>query len=72
MTTRIKLIAALKIWVAIYPSITLFTFLFGQALSGLPLYIRTLVLTLVLVPWIVFAGIPIVDLILRKLGTNRQ
>ena len=56
--------ASLKIWVAIYPSITLFLFLFGEALSDLPLYLRTLILTLALVPWVVFIGIPLIDLFL--------
>ena len=67
MKTKMKLLASLKIWIAIYPSITIFLFLFGEALSGLPLYTRTLVLTLVLVPWIVFIGVPIVDFLLVKL-----
>lgn len=66
MKTKMKLIASLKIWLAIYPSITLFLFLFGEALSGLPLYVRTLLLTLALVPWIVFAGVPLVDLLLGR------
>lgn len=66
MKTKMKLIASLKIWLAIYPSITLFLFLFGEALSGLPLYVRTFILTLVLVPWIVFAGVPLVDLLLGR------
>lgn len=65
MKTRMKIIASLKIWMVIYPSITLFLFLFGEALSGFQLYIRTLILTVVLVPWIVFAGIPLVDFILN-------
>ena len=64
MKTRMKLIASLKIWVAIYPSITLFLFLFGESLSGFPLYIRTLILTLALVPWVVFIGIPLIDKLL--------
>lgn len=66
MKTKMKLIAALKIWTAIYPSITLFLFLFGQALSGFPLYLRTLVLTLTLVPWIVFIGVPFIDTVLAR------
>jgi len=65
MKTKMKLIASLKIWVVIYPSITLFLYLFGKPLSVLPLYQRTLLLTIVLVPWIVFAGIPFVDSIIR-------
>lgn len=62
-----KLLASLKIWVVIYPSITLFLYLFGKPLSVLPLYQRTLLLTLALVPWIIFIGVPLVDFILRRL-----
>jgi len=65
MKTKMKLIASLKIWVVIYPSITLFYYLFGQTLSVLPLYQRTCILTLTLVPWIMFVGVPFVDLIVR-------
>ncbi|MCC9065001.1 hypothetical protein ACHRV1_16930 [Flavobacterium aquidurense] len=66
MKTKMKLMASLKIWLAIYPSITLFLFLFGNALSVLPLYQRTFILTIALVPWIVFAGIPFLDFIQRQ------
>ena len=31
MKTKMKLMASLKIWAVIYPSITLFLFLFGEA-----------------------------------------
>ena len=65
MKTKMKLIASLRIWVVIYPSITLFLYLFGETLSGLPLYARTGILTLTLVPWMVFVGLPFVDLIIR-------
>jgi len=65
MKTKMKLFVSLKIWVVIYPSITLFLYLFGEALSVLPLYQRTLLLTISLVPWIVFVGVPFVDLIIR-------
>jgi len=72
MKTKIKLMASLKIWLAIYPSITLFLFLFGNALSLLPLYQRTFILTIALVPWIVFAGIPFLDFILRQFTYKRE
>jgi antibiotic biosynthesis monooxygenase (ABM) superfamily enzyme len=65
MNVKGKLIACLKIWIVIYPSITLFLYLFGGALSGLPLYQRTFVLTISLVPWIVFVGVPVVDAVVR-------
>lgn len=60
--------ASAKIWVVIYPSITLFLYLFAEPLSLLPLYQRTLLLTLSLVPWIVFVGVPFVDFILRAIA----
>ncbi len=71
MKTKMKLLAALKIWLAIYPSITLFLLLFGTQLAPLPLYLRTLVLTLVLVPWLVFVGVPFVDRVLRVLSPRK-
>lgn len=66
MNTKMKLIASLKIWVVIYPSITLFLYLFGEPLSVLPLYARTLLLTLSLVPWIVFIGLPLVNIVVSQ------
>lgn len=66
MKTKMKLMASLKIWLVIYPSITLFLFLFGKALNALALYQRTFILTIALVPWIVFIGVPFVDFILRQ------
>lgn len=70
MKTKMKLIAALKIWVVIYPSITIFLYLLSKSSLELPLYIKTLFLTLILVPWIVFIGVPLVDYILRRLSTE--
>lgn len=66
MKTKAKLIASLKIWVVIYPSITLFLYLFGKPLAVLPLYQRTLLLTIVLVPWIMFIGVPLVNFLIRQ------
>lgn len=66
MKTKMKLMASLKIWAVIYPSITLFLATFGEALSPLPLYQRTFLLTITLVPWIVFVGVPFVDKILQR------
>ncbi len=70
MNVKGKLIASLKIWVVIYPSITLFLYLFGETLSKLPLYQRTFILTVSLVPWIVFAGVPLVDAIIRSMSSS--
>jgi antibiotic biosynthesis monooxygenase (ABM) superfamily enzyme len=65
MKTKMKLLASLKIWVVIYPSITLFLYLFGESMSTLALYQRTFLLTISLVPWIVFVGVPFVDSIIH-------
>lgn len=72
MKTKMKLIASLKIWVVIYPSITLFFYLFGQSLSLLPIYQRTFILTISLVPLVVFIGVPFVDFIIRQLSTKNN
>jgi antibiotic biosynthesis monooxygenase (ABM) superfamily enzyme len=72
MKTKAKLIASIKIWIVIYPSITLFLYLFGQTLSVLPLYQRTLLLTLSLVPWIVFVGVPFVDSVIRLISPQNN
>jgi antibiotic biosynthesis monooxygenase (ABM) superfamily enzyme len=72
MKTKAKLIASIKIWVVIYPSITLFLYLFGGPLSLLPLYLRTLLLTLSLVPWIVFIGVPLVDHIIGLISFKKE
>lgn len=69
MKVKARLLAALKIWIVIYPSITLFLFLFGQALSAFPLYQRTFILTVSLVPWMMFVGVPIVDFLIRRFST---
>jgi antibiotic biosynthesis monooxygenase (ABM) superfamily enzyme len=70
MSTKMKLLAALKIWVVIYPSITLFLYVFGEAMSVLPLYQRTFLLTFLLVPWMIFAGVPLVDRVIRLMSSG--
>lgn len=65
MKSKLKLIASIKIWVVIYPALTLFLYLFKEPLSVMPIYIRTLLMTISLVPLIVFVGVPFVDSILN-------
>lgn len=72
MKRKARLIASLKIWAVIYPSITLFLLLFGEQLGALPLYQRTFVLTIVLVPWVVFIGVPVIDTIVRSVSTGKS
>jgi antibiotic biosynthesis monooxygenase (ABM) superfamily enzyme len=70
MNTKSKIIQSIKIWAVIYPSITLFYVLFGSYLSEIPLYLRTLILTLILVPWIVFVGLPFIHLLLKNISNS--
>jgi antibiotic biosynthesis monooxygenase (ABM) superfamily enzyme len=72
MKTKMKLIASLKIWVVIYPSITLFYYLFGQQLSAMPVYQRTFLLTISLVPWMMFAGVPFIESIIKKISIKNK
>jgi len=72
MKTKLKLIASLKIWIVIYPSITLFLYLFGEQLSVMPLYLRTFFLTILLVPWMIFVGVPFVDSIIRMISIKNR
>lgn len=67
MKSKFKLLGALKIWLVIYPSITFFLFLFGELLSPLPLYQRTFILTVTLVPWMVFAGVPLLEMVFNRI-----
>ena len=72
MKTKMKWIASLKIWLVIYPSITLLFYLFGKELTAMPLYQRTFLLTVSLVPWIVFIGLPFVDFITRLIAPKNN
>jgi antibiotic biosynthesis monooxygenase (ABM) superfamily enzyme len=49
---------AVLIWLAIYPSLTLLLWLVGPKIGSWPLPMRTLALTAVLVPLMVFVLIP--------------
>lgn len=57
---------ALLVWIAIYPSITFLSYLIGDWLVALPLPLRTLILTGILVPLMVFVLLPL----LRKFLGN--
>lgn len=72
MKTKMKLLAAFKIWIAIYPLITLFLYLFGERLAALPLFLRTLVLTLTLVPTVVFVAVPFIDRLIPRLAIPKN
>ncbi|MEQ9377980.1 MAG: hypothetical protein RIG68_22520 [Imperialibacter sp.] len=70
MNKKTRLMASLKIWLVIYPSITLFLAIFGESLAELPLYQRTFILTISLVPWMMFVGVPLVDLVIGQFSNK--
>jgi antibiotic biosynthesis monooxygenase (ABM) superfamily enzyme len=57
---------AIVIWVVIYPTINLIMFLLGNSLSELILPIRTLVMTIILVPLMVYVLMPLANKIFEK------
>lgn len=72
MKTKAKLLAALKIWVVIYPALTFALYAFKEPLSVLPVYQRTFLLTIALVPLVVFAGVPFVNFLLSRLSAGNS
>lgn len=64
--TKNKFVQSFKIWIAIYPSITLINVLFGEWLYALPIYVRTFLLTIFLVPWMVFVLLPFINVQAHK------
>lgn len=69
---KTKTIQSIKIWIVIYPSITFFYMMFGNYLSEMTLYLRTLILTSTLVPWMVFVGLPVIQLLQKKISNNEK
>ena len=54
------------VWIAIYPAITLTSFLLGDVIQNLPLAIRTLIMTGILVPLMVFILLPLLGKIMKN------
>lgn len=70
MNLKFRFLSSLNIFLVIYPSITLFLYLFGPQLVDLPFYHLTFLITICLVPWIVFVGVPFVDRVLRLVSAR--
>jgi antibiotic biosynthesis monooxygenase (ABM) superfamily enzyme len=49
---------ALLIWITIYPTLNLLFWLLGKPLEAFPIYVKTLVMTLILVPLMVYFFLP--------------
>ena len=67
-----RIIQAVKIWFVIYPSITVFYLIFGKHLINIPMPLRTLILTLILVPWMMFVGIPGLNILIEKFQKSEK
>lgn len=49
---------AILIWITIYPTINILFLVLGKPLESFPMYIKTLVMTLILVPAMVYVFLP--------------
>ncbi|WMW78175.1 hypothetical protein RF683_01670 [Flavobacterium sp. 20NA77.7] len=49
---------AVMVWLAIYPTITIVSFLIGDYIKNFPLPLKTLLMTGILVPLMVFVLLP--------------
>lgn len=56
---------AIMIWVVIYPTINLIMLLLGNSLNELVLPLRTLILTIILVPLMVYVLLPLANKIFK-------
>ena len=56
---------AIVVWLAIYPTITLVLWLAGPRIAGWPLALRTLAITAVVVPLMVYLLMPAFQRLLR-------
>ena len=57
---------AIMVWLAIYPTITLVSFLIGDIIKSWPLPFKTLLMTGILVPLMVFVLLPLLRKILGE------
>ncbi len=57
---------ALLIWLAIYPLITILFYALGNLIQDLPIPIKTLILTLIAVPLVVYVILPFYMKIFKK------
>lgn len=57
---------AILIWLAIYPTANVIFLLLGEWINPLPVYLKTLVLTLILVPIMVFILLPLLQRLFKN------
>jgi antibiotic biosynthesis monooxygenase (ABM) superfamily enzyme len=57
---------ALLVWLVIYPTISLISILFGGWLIQLPVLMRTFVMSIILVPFMIFFAMPKITELFNK------
>tara|TARA_R110002074_G_scaffold182574_1_gene347496 strand:- start:803 stop:1015 length:213 start_codon:yes stop_codon:yes gene_type:complete len=67
-----KLKSTFVVWIAIYPAITVILLLFGDILNRVPVLLRTLILTVILVPLMVYLLIPFWTKLIQKVERKNQ
>jgi antibiotic biosynthesis monooxygenase (ABM) superfamily enzyme len=66
MKTIPKWKMAVMIWLGIYPTITLLIYLLFPYMTDWPFFLRTLALTLIAVPVMVFFVLPLIQKLLKN------
>tara|TARA_R110002033_G_scaffold74430_3_gene125659 strand:+ start:261 stop:497 length:237 start_codon:yes stop_codon:yes gene_type:complete len=68
---KLELKRVLIVWLSIYPAITIIQWYFSEHLLKVPLLLRTLILTLVLVPLMLYLLIPFWTKAINKLQNKK-
>lgn len=61
-----KFKTAIAIWFGIYPTINLLFFILEKYIEHLPILVKTLIISLILVPFMVFIWFPLIQKFLYK------
>ena len=59
-------------WLGVYPLVTLISWLFGATLAALPLVLRTLILTGIVVSFMLFLWMPLIHHLNHRLNRARK
>jgi antibiotic biosynthesis monooxygenase (ABM) superfamily enzyme len=62
---------ALMIWVAVFPTLTVLNLLLGNLFDGMPVVLRTFILTTVAVPIVIYGLMPQLHRVRRALINRR-
>jgi hypothetical protein len=57
---------AILVWLVIYPTISIITILIGPLLTTFPILIRTLIMSLILVPFMIFVAMPFLNKVFKN------